>query len=118
VNDLEQRLVHYFNALNAFDLKLVEAMFAPHAIYLSQGLDAPKQGRAEIINSFANYFAEYSDQVSVDDTITKEAPLIFRSSWALTATSSKTGKLLRRSGTQRTTFNAQGLILQIEVFDL
>ena len=45
----EGRLKLYFNALNAFDLKQVEAMFAEDAVYVSAGLNAMKIGRAEII---------------------------------------------------------------------
>ena len=117
MSDLEARLRLYFNALNAFDLKAVEAMFAEDAVYISSGLNSRKSGRAEIIASFKDYFAEFADQVSFDTNISMVAPNCFSSYWSLKATSSKTGKLLERVGTQVTTFNDEGLIVHIEVLD-
>jgi ketosteroid isomerase-like protein len=117
VSDLEPRLRLYFNALNAFDLKAVEAMFAEDAVYISSGLKSTKSGRAEIIATFKDYFEEFADQVSFDTNISMVAPNCFNSYWSLKATSSKTGKLLERVGTQVTTFNDQGLIVHIEVLD-
>ncbi|MDE2445106.1 MAG: nuclear transport factor 2 family protein [Alphaproteobacteria bacterium] len=114
----EDSLRRYFKALNAFDLKSVEAMFALDAVYISPGLAKPQQGRTEIMRSFSSYFAEYADQVSVDDNIKPESPNTFSSSWRLTATSSKTGKRIQRAGTQRTIFDERGLIKRVEVFDL
>ena len=113
----EERLKLYFNALNAFDLKQVEAMFAEDAVYVSAGLNAMKIGRAEIMKSFHEYFSEYSDQVSLDDRIIQTGPNVFQSHWQLSATSSKTEKSLHRKGTQITTFNDDGLIAHVEVHD-
>jgi hypothetical protein len=117
VSDPEARLRFYFKALNAFDLKAVEAMFDADALYISSGLKSAKSGRAEIMSSFRIYFEEFADQVSVDDNIKLIAPNTFSSDWRLKATSSKTGKLLERIGTQVTTFNDEGLIVHIEVLD-
>jgi ketosteroid isomerase-like protein len=117
VSELEERLRLYFKTLNAFDLKLVEAMFAENAVYISSGLNSRKSGRAEIIASFKDYFEEFADQVSFDTNISMVAPNCFSSYWSLKAKSSKTGKLLERVGTQVTTFNDEGLIVHIEVLD-
>lgn len=117
MSDLEARLRFYFNALNAFDLKAVEAMFAEDAVYISSGLNSRKSGRAEIMRAFQNYFEEFADQVSVDSNIKLIAPNTFSSDWKLKATSIITGELLERAGTQITTFNEAGLITHIEVLD-
>jgi ketosteroid isomerase-like protein len=117
VSELEARLRLCFNALNAFDLKAVEDMFAENAVYTSSGLANRKTGRAEIMRAFKNYFEEFADQVSFDTNISMVAPNCFSSYWSLKATSSKTGKLLERVGTQVTTFNDEGLIAHIEVLD-
>ncbi len=117
MNDFEGQLELYFNALNAFDLKTVEAMFAEDAVYVSSGLSERKLGRANIIASFKAYFEEFADQVSVDDNIKLIAPNTFSSDWRLKTTSVKTGKLSERAGTQVTTFNEAGLIVHVEVRD-
>ncbi len=115
MSDLEQRLRFYFNALNAFDLKSVEAIFAEDAVYVSSGLNAELSGRNEIMMAFKKYFDEFTDQVSVDDNIRLITPNTFSSEWKLKATSIKTGVLLDRAGTQVTTFNGEGLITHIVV---
>ena len=117
MSDLESRLRLYFNALNAFDLKAVEAIFAENAVYVSSGLNFIKLGRAEIISSFKIYFEEFADQVSVDDNFKLISPNILSSDWRLKATSVKTGKRMERAGTQVTTFDAAGLIAHVEVRD-
>lgn len=117
MSDLEGQLRFYFNALNAFDLKAVEGMFAEDAVYVSSGFGEPIKTRAKIIEAFCDYFAEYDNQVSVDTNIKSIAPKTFISEWRLTATRSKTGNILEREGTQVTTFNQGGLIVHIEVRD-
>jgi ketosteroid isomerase-like protein len=117
VSDLEARLRFYFNALNAFDLKAVEAMFAEDAVYISSGLGEPIKGRVKIAEAFREYFDEYDNQVSIDTNVKLVAPNTFGSEWQLKATSCKTGKLLERAGTQITIFNEAGLIAHIEVHD-
>ena len=117
MSDLDERLRLYFNALNAFDLKKVERMFAEDAVYVSSGLSERKLGRANIIASFKTYFEEFADQVSVDDNIKLIGPNTFSSDWSLKTTSIKTGKLSERAGTQVTTFNEAGLIAYVEVRD-
>ena len=117
VNELEGKLRLYFKALNAFDLKSVEAMFAEDAVYVSSGLNNKKSGRADIMEAFQSYFLEFADQVSDDTNIMSVGPNTFSSDWRLKATSSKTGILLERAGTQLTTFNRAGLIAKVEVRD-
>jgi ketosteroid isomerase-like protein len=117
VSDLEGRLRFYFNALNAFDLKMVEGMFAEDAVYDSSGLSEPIKGRVKIMEAFRQYFDEYDDQVSIDTNIKSVAPNTFSSEWSLKATNRKNRKLLKRSGTQVTTFNEVELISHIEVRD-
>ena len=117
MSDLEERLRFYFNALNAFDLKSVEAMFAENAVYASSGLGAQVTGRAEIMKAFRGYFAEYDDQVSIDEAVNLVGPKTFSSKWKLTATSNKTGIRINRSGTQITKFNAAAMIAKIVVSD-
>ena len=117
MSDLERRLRLYFNALNAFDLKAVEAMFTEDAVYVSTGLNNRKSGPTEIMAAFEKYFEEFADQISVDTNIKLIAPRTLSSDWRLKATSVKTGKISERQGTQVTTFNQAGLIAHIEVRD-
>ena len=117
VNDLEGKLRFYFKALNAFDLKSVEEMFAEEAVYASSGLGATIKGRAKIMKAFHVYFAEFNDQVSIDENIAIVSPLTLNSRWRLIATSNKTSQRIHRSGMQITKFNAAGLIIHIEVSD-
>jgi ketosteroid isomerase-like protein len=117
VSELEARLRFYFNALNAFDLKAVETMFAENAIYVSSGLGKALHGRDQIMNAFRKYFAEFNDQVSVDTNIQILERNVLRSDWHLKATSCRTSAVLERAGTQVTTFNDEGSIVHIEVQD-
>jgi ketosteroid isomerase-like protein len=118
LSDIEEQLRFYFNALNAYDLKTVEDMFAEDAVYVSSGLREPIKGRVKIMEAFQQYFDEYDDQVSIDTNIKSIAPNIFSSDWSLKATSRKNGKPLERAGTQITTFNDTGLIAHVEVRDI
>jgi ketosteroid isomerase-like protein len=117
VSEIEERLRFYFNALNAYDLKTVEDMFAEDAVYVSSGLREPIKGRVKIMEAFQQYFDEYDDQVSIDSNIKSIAPNVFSSDWSLKATSLRTGESLKRVGTQITTFNDTGLIAHVEVCD-
>jgi ketosteroid isomerase-like protein len=117
VSEFEEKLRLYFNALNAFDFKAVEEMFTEDAVYVSTGLNNRKSGRASIMASFKTYFEEFADQVSIDDNIESISQNTFCSDWRLKATSSKTGNLSERAGTQVTTFNEAGLIAHVKVRD-
>ena len=117
MSDHQERLRFYFNALNAFDLKSVEALFAEDAVYTSTGLGTSINGRAKIMEAFRNYFPEFDDQISYDKNLALVSPNTHHSNWALVATSNKTGERINRSGTQITKFNSKGLIVAIQVQD-
>ena len=112
------RLRAYHAALNAFDLKGVAAMFAPDAEYVSPGLNGVVVGRDAIMRAMVAYFSEYGDQHAHDDKIVALSPHVIQSQWSLRATSSKTGKVLKRHGKETVTFDQDGLIKRVEVFDL
>lgn len=111
------RLTAYHAALNDFDLEAVEAMFAADAEYVSPGLNGALRGRDAIMKAMRDYFAEYSDQRAEDHEVLELAPNVVQSLWRLKATSSKTGKMLKRRGREVVTFNDAGLITRVEVFD-
>ena len=115
--DAKALLIIYSNALNRFDLKRVEAMFAPHAIYISPGLDGEIINRDQIMKSFRSYFAEFADQTSEYFNIELILPNAVRSNWKLSATSNKTGKRVSRSGSEIMKFDDHGLIIHVEVHD-
>ncbi len=111
------RLIAYHAALNDFDLEAVEAMFDVDAEYVSPGLKGALRGRAAIMAAMRDYFAEFADQRAEDDEVVGLAPNVVQSRWRLTATSTKTGQVSERRGREIVTFNDNGLIARVEVFD-
>lgn len=111
------RLIEYHAALNAFDLAAASKMFADNAAYISPGLKNSILGREAIMLAMAEYFAEYSDQVSIDDEVLELDANRVQSTWTLNATSNKTGAKVQRRGKEIATFNKDGLITKIEVID-
>ena len=112
-----ERLIAYHAALNDFDSDVVEAMFAEDADYVSPGLNGVVAGRAAIMKAMRDYFAEYGNQVAVDDEVIELRPHVVQSKWRLKATSSRGGKRVERQGREVTRFNEAGLITRVEVFD-
>jgi len=106
----------YHPALNAFDLDSVEAMFAPDSEYHSPSVGA-LIGRDAVMNAMRRYFAEYPDQVAVDDEVEPAGPAAVRSEWRLKATSKSTGETYVRQGAETITFGADRLIHRVEVED-
>ena len=86
-------------------------MFAENAVYVSSGLNGEIKGRAAIIAAFRSYFAEYVDQVNVDEDMRVLDANRLQAHWRLESSKSK------RSGTQIINFNADGEIQRIEVLD-
>lgn len=111
------RLIEYHDALNAFDLAAASKMFADNAAYISPGLKNSGVGRTAIMHAMAEYFAEYSDQVSLDDEVLELDAMHIQSVWTLNATSNKTGVKVQRRGKEIATFDKDGLIIKIEVID-
>lgn len=109
-------LERYHAALNALDWPAIEAAFAEAATYVSNGVGA-LTGRDAILAAFRAWFAEYPDQVAVDDSVEATGPLSARAVWSLTATSAKTGARIERRGVEMIDFNAAGLILRVAVTD-
>ena len=107
----------YHDALNAFDFSAVEQMFAEDAEYHSSGIGG-LYGRAEIIKAMRAYFAEFSDQVSVDEIIEKQGDNSVRSHWRLTATARSSGRQVTRQGNETVHYNPKGLIVLVEVEDV
>jgi uncharacterized protein (TIGR02246 family) len=107
----------YHAALNAFDLEKVSSLFAEDAIYISPGLNGELRGRENIMRAMRDYFAEYPNQISVDDEVVEITPSCVRAKWRLEATSATTGVVMRRSGEELVTFNQEGKIMRVEVRD-
>ena len=111
-------LKNYHAALNAFDLGAVSTMFAEDAVYVSPGLKGELKTRAAIVKSMRDYFAEYTDQVSQDQSIELLDPYTVKSTWSLVATSGKSGQKMRRSGVELASFGKNGLLTRVEVRDV
>jgi ketosteroid isomerase-like protein len=108
----------YHAALNAFEFDEVANMFAIDAVYVSPGLNGEISGRQKIMAGMQEYFAEFADQVSVDEEIEQLNVFEVRTIWSLKATSSKTGLQVSRRGIERVKFNSVGEIIRVEVQDL
>lgn len=114
--DIVERVNRYHAALNALDLDIVAVMLAEHAEYHSPSVGAIL-GKAAIMAAMRGYFAEYPDQVAVDDVVEALDDVRVHSVWRLTATSKSTGEPYVRSGAEVITFAPDGLILRVEVQD-
>jgi uncharacterized protein (TIGR02246 family) len=110
-------LERYHAALNAFDAAEVAAMFAPQAVYASPGVNGRIEGRDAIIAAFSTYFAEHPDQRAEDEEISSTGPHEACAAWRLQATARSTGQRVTRRGIETVRFDAQGLILSVEVED-
>ena len=109
-------LRRWHEAINALDFDAIEAFFADDATYGSREVGALR-GKEQIMKAFRDYFAEYPDQVAVDDSLEKVGPTAARSTWHLTATSATTGKKLIRRGEETIYLNADGKIERVDVRD-
>ncbi len=109
-------LARYHADLNALDWSRIATAFAPDATYVSHGVGA-LAGREAILSAFRAWFAEYPDQVAVDEAIESTGPLTARAVWRLSATSAITGLHLERRGTETAEFDPEGRITRIEVTD-
>jgi len=108
---LAHRLAAYTAALNRYDLDAVEQMFAADAAYVSPGIGGEITGRAAIMAAFREYFRQHTDQVNKDEDVLQMDEHTLQSRWHLKSAKSN------RSGRQRITFTAAGLIARIEVED-
>ena len=70
------------------------------------------------MKAFRKYFAEYPDQVAVDDLFEKVSLVAAKSTWHLTATSATSGEKLIRRGEETIYLNADGKIERVDVTDL
>ena len=117
MNDPVDILRRWHEAINALDFDAIEAFFADDTTYGSRKVGALR-GRAQIMKAFRDYFAEYPDQVAMDDSFEKVGPNAAKSTWHLTATSATTGEKLIRQGEETIYLNAEGKIERVDVTDL
>ena len=117
MNDPVDILRRWHEAINALDFDAIEAFFADDATYGSRKVGALR-GRAQIMKAFRDYFAEYPDQVAVDDSFEKIGPNAAKSTWHLTATSATTGEKLIRRGEETIYLDVEGKIERVDVTDL
>ncbi len=108
----------YHGALNGYDEKVVKALFAPGAIYVSPGVNGRIEGRDAIIAAFNIYFADHPDQQAVDEALDIISPHQLRARWRLEATRRSTGQRITRRGVETITFDQAGLIAHVLVEDL
>lgn len=108
----------YHAALDAIDFEAVARFFTRDAVYVSGGIGGAVEGRDAILASFRSYFAEYPDQLAVDDSVEALSPSEVRSVWRLTATSLRTGARSDRAGEEIATLDPSGRIVRIVVTDL
>jgi ketosteroid isomerase-like protein len=117
MKNLVSLLRAYHDALNAFDLRQVESMFAPDVSYSSPILKSEINGRDKLILAMRKYFAEFSDQVSRDTNIEVIDTSTVKSTWALEATSAISGEKRERRGEETVTFDQNDFIIRVEVVD-
>jgi ketosteroid isomerase-like protein len=110
-----KRLEEYHAALDRLDFEAIEAMFAPDAVYISNGVGSLK-GRKAILAAFREYFGEYRHEESVDSRIETLGSNEVRSHWRLKARD-RSGKVIRREGIETVWFSDDGLIVTILVDD-
>lgn len=115
--DIVERVSRYHAALNALDLDAVASMFSGSAEYHSPSVGAII-GRDQIMAAMRSYFAEFPDQVAVDDVVKAIAPRKVRSEWRLKATAKSTGLPYERQGAEVITLDADGLIARVDVEDV
>jgi ketosteroid isomerase-like protein len=111
----------YHAALNKFDFAAIEKMFTEDAEYQSTGIGAGVgglYGRSAIMEAMKAYFAEFSDQVSADDSIEAIGPNAVRAHWRLHATTKSSGRKVHRQGVETIHFNPKGQITMVEVQDV
>lgn len=106
----------YHLAIDKLDFDAIGGFFADDAVYISNGIGELKS-RDAIMAAFRVYFAEFPDQMSKDHLIEAISKVSARSVWTLTATSTKTGKTIQRSGSETVSLDAAGKIVSVEVFD-
>jgi hypothetical protein len=99
-------LRRWHEAINALDFDAIEAFFGALS------------GKSAIMKAFRDYFAEYPDQVAVDDSLEKVGPAAAKSTWHLTATSATSGEKLVRRGEETIYLNVEGKIERVDVTDL
>lgn len=110
-------LRRWHEAINALDFDAIEAFFADDATYGSKKVGSLR-GKEAIMKAFRKYFAEYPDQIAVDDSFEKVGPVAAKSTWHLTATSATSGEKLIRRGEETIYLNADGKIERVDVTDL
>lgn len=108
----------YHAAVDAMDFDAVSNFFTKDAVYVSGGVGGAVEGRDAILAAFRAYFAEYPDQVAVDDSVEASTPFEVRSVWRLTAVSAETGIKTQRSGREIATLDPAGKIVRIVVNDV
>lgn len=112
--DLIGLVNRYHAALNALDLDGAGTMFADEAEYYSPSVGGIL-GKHAIMAAMRGYFAEYPDQVAIDDHTYHAGPDAVRSEWRLKATSKSTGKTVEQRGAETIFFTRMGLIRRVEV---
>lgn len=116
MGDPVETVRRYHAAINALDYAALDVLFAEDAAYFSHGIGAVR-GKDAILRSFRTYFAEYGNQVAVDDIVEGLSGLQARSLWRLTATSAVTGMTSSRQGEEVVSLDDTGKILRVDVRD-
>jgi ketosteroid isomerase-like protein len=109
-------LARYHAALDRLDFDTLQLMFAPDAVYLSNGVGSLK-GRDEIIAAFRDYFGRYAHEESVDTRIEEIDARTVRSHWRLVARDREGRRLVRREGVETIWFDESGRIVSVMVDD-
>lgn len=109
-------LARYHAALDRLDFDALAGMFAPDAVYLSNGVGSLK-GRDEIIAAFRDYFSRYAHEESVDTSIEEIGPNTVRSHWWLRARDRNGGEHVHRGGIETIWFDNDGMIISVMVDD-
>jgi ketosteroid isomerase-like protein len=114
--DIVDTVERYHAAVNALDFDAIESFLTETVVYVSDGVGV-FEGRDAVMQGFRTYFAEYGDQVAEDELVEAISERAVRSVWKLTATSSKTGQKLVRSGEETAFLDREGFIEKVIVRD-
>jgi uncharacterized protein (TIGR02246 family) len=115
-DDPASLLARYHAALDSLDFDALAEMFAPDAVYVSNGVGSLK-GRDEIIAAFREYFGRYAHEESVDTRVEEAGPFTVRSHWRLVARDKEGDRHVRRSGVETIWFDPDGRIISVMVDD-
>ncbi len=111
MNDPVDILRRWHGAIQRARLRCGRSVLADDATYAVAFKVGALRGRAQIVKAFRDYFAEYPDQVAVDDSFEKVSPAAAKSTWHPPAAPARRPARSSSAGAKETIYlNAEGKI--------